>query len=30
MARLPKDENYPELHLTIQFVPRSKHSPSPL
>jgi hypothetical protein len=25
-----KDENYPELHLTIQSVPRSKHTPSQL
>jgi len=30
MAQQPKDENYPELHLRIQFVQHSKHTPSPL
>jgi hypothetical protein len=25
-----KDENYTELYLKIQFVPRSKHTPSQL
>ena len=30
MAWLPKDENYPELHLRMQFVPHSKHTASPL
>jgi hypothetical protein len=30
MARPPKDEHNLELHFRIQFVPHSKHIPSPI